>query len=119
MIPRATGEAPLTPAPNREQTGISGGKHMTKERQKKRKRLRVVLQPPLPLALKFGFSRKQSAAELEAVRESDRQLSVVLVEMFGSKVNYTDQEIEAACDVLDAREGGSQLADTEPALDRR
>jgi hypothetical protein len=38
-----------------------------------------------------------SAAE----RESERKLSV---EMFGSKGNYNDPEIEAACAVLNARE---------------
>jgi hypothetical protein len=45
-----------------------------------------------------------SAAEREAERESERKLSVVLVEMFGSKGNYNDPEIEAAGTVLNARE---------------
>jgi hypothetical protein len=40
-----------------------------------------------------------SATELEAEREGERKLRVVLVEMFGSKGNYNDPEIEAACAV--------------------
>lgn len=55
-------------------------------------RTRFLLLPPL------------SAAEREAERESERKLSVVLAEMFGPKGNYNDLEIEAACDVLNARE---------------
>ena len=61
---------------------------MTEAKQQEAGRTRFLLLPPL------------SAAE----RESERKLSVVLVEMFGSKGNYNDPEIEAACAVLNARE---------------
>jgi hypothetical protein len=37
-------------------------------------------------------------------RESERELNVVLAEMFGPKGNYSDPEVEAANAVLDARE---------------
>jgi hypothetical protein len=65
---------------------------MTEAKQQEAGRTRFLLLPPL------------SAAEREAERKSERKLSVVLVEMFGSKGNYNDLEIEAACDVLNARE---------------
>jgi hypothetical protein len=57
---------------------------MTEAKQQEAGRTRFLLLPPL------------SAAERESERESERKLSVVLVEMFGSKGNYNDPEIEAA-----------------------
>jgi hypothetical protein len=65
---------------------------MTEAKQQEAGRTRFLLLPPL------------SAAEREAERESERKLRVVLAEMFGPKGNYNDPEIEAACDVLNARE---------------
>jgi hypothetical protein len=69
-----------------------GGEAMTEAKQQKAGRARFLLLPPL------------SAAEREAERESERKLSVVLVEMFGPKGNYSNPEIDAACAVVDARE---------------
>jgi hypothetical protein len=67
---------------------------MTEDKQQETGRTRFLLLPPL------------SAAEREAEHEheSERKLSVVLVEMFGSKRNYSNPEIEAAYAVLDERE---------------
>jgi hypothetical protein len=65
---------------------------MTEAKQQEAGRARFLLLPPL------------SAAERAAERERERELSVVLVEMFGPKGNYSDPEVEAACAVLDARE---------------
>ena len=65
---------------------------MTEAKQQEAGRTRFLLLPPL------------SAAEREAEHESERKLSVVLVEMFGSKRNYSNPEIEAAYAVLDERE---------------
>jgi hypothetical protein len=65
---------------------------MTEAKRQEAGRTRFLLLPP------------SSAAEREAERESERKLRVVLAEMFGPKRNYNDPEIEAACDVLNARE---------------
>jgi hypothetical protein len=65
---------------------------MTEDKQQETGRTRFLLLPPL------------SAAERAAEHESERKLSVVLVEMFGSKRNYSNPEIEAAYAVLDERE---------------
>jgi hypothetical protein len=59
-----------------------------------------------------------SAAERAAERESERELNVVLAEMFGPKGNYNDPEIEAAYAVLDAREKSNDGCAAKASKDR-
>jgi hypothetical protein len=58
---------------------------MTEAKQQEAGRTRFLLLPPL------------SAAEREAERESERKLSVVLVEMFGPKAAIRRSRRQATC----------------------
>jgi hypothetical protein len=76
----------------RETGEAAEGEAMIEAKQQEAGRARFLPLPPL------------SAAEREAERENERKLNVFLAEMFGSKENYSNPEIEAAYAVLDARE---------------
>jgi hypothetical protein len=67
---------------------------MTKERQKKRKRLRVVLQPPPPTAPKFTFTPEFYAVVAQAEQRAQA--------LFGPKKNYSRWELRIATRQLQA-----------------